>query len=37
MEGDFWIERENKLIIHTDRSTQFSSKIYNVFNEKDEA
>ena len=34
MEGDFWIERENKLIIHTDRGAQFSSKIYNAFTEK---
>ena len=34
MESRFWIERENKLIIQTDRGTQFSSKIYNAFTEK---
>jgi len=37
MDYRFWVERENKLIIHTDRGTQFSSKLYNDFIKKYQA
>lgn len=34
MDKRFWVEPENKLIIDTDRGTQFSSKTYNNFIKK---